>query len=109
MTQNAKYYMIVGTYTSPCKSQGLYVYQFDSNTAEMKYESVAEAEFPSLFTLTRNQNFLYAVSEIEQGRINAFAFDSKKGILKFLNSQPSGSSGPTYISVDDHLIASYNL
>lgn len=101
MAQNTKFHMIVGTYTSEGKSEGLYVYDFDALTAEIKFKTLARTGSPSYFTLTPDKRFLYSVSENDESSINAFAFDAKTGGLKFLNSVPSGGSGPTYISVDD--------
>jgi len=98
--QSEKYYMLVGTYTSPGKSEGIYVYEFDSQTGDMTYKSKAIIESPAYFTLTKERKFLYAVTEGKESKISSFAFDAKTGALNFLNSQPSGSNGPTYISVD---------
>ncbi|HEY0772369.1 MAG TPA: lactonase family protein [Sphingobacteriaceae bacterium] len=102
MTLNKKYYLFVGTYTSPGRSEGIYVFEFDTQTAGTKYKSVAVISNPSYFALTRDQRFLYAVSEDQESRISGFAFNPKNGELRFLNSQLSGGAGPTYISVDDN-------
>ncbi len=100
LAQTAKYHLLVGTYTSQGKSEGIYVYEFDSQTGEIMYKSKAIIESPAYFALTKDRNFLYAVTEGKESKINSFAFDAKTGTLNFLNSQPSGSNGPTYISVD---------
>ena len=73
---------MIGTYTTPGKSEGIYVYEFDSQSGEMKYKSKT-----------------IIVSEGASSKISSFAFNSKTGDLNFLNNQSSGSSGPTYISV----------
>lgn len=98
--QSAKYQLLIGTYTSPSKSEGIYIYDFDSASGEMTYKSKTIIENPSYFAVTKDQKFIYSVSEGKESKINAFAFDSKNAKLKFLNSQPSGSNGPTYVSVD---------
>lgn len=98
--QSAKYHLLIGTYTSPSKSEGIYTYEFDSATGEMTFKSKAIIESPSYFAVTKDQKFLYSVTEGKESKISAFAFDAKNGELKFLNSQPSGSGGPTHISVD---------
>ena len=98
--QTTKYHLLIGTYTSPGKSEGIYVYEFDSQTGEMTYKSKAIIESPSYFALTKDRKFVYSVTEGRGSKISAFAFNSRTGELKFLNSQPSGSNGPTYISVD---------
>jgi len=100
IAQTSKYHLLIGTYTSPGKSEGIYVYEFDSQSGGMTYKSKAIIESPSYFTLTKDRKFVYAVSEGASSKINSFAFDAKTGSLNYLNSQPSGSNGPTYISVD---------
>lgn len=100
MAQSTKYHLLIGTYTSPGKSEGIYVYEFDSQSGALTYKSKAIIESPSYFDLTRDRKFLYAVTEGRGSKISSFAFDAKTGALNFLNSQPSGSNGPTYISVD---------
>lgn len=98
--QSPKYHLLIGTYTSPGKSEGIYVYEFDSGSGAMTFKSKAMIESPSYFALTTNRKFVYAVTEGKGNKISSFAFDTKTGNLNFLNSQPSGSNGPTYIAVD---------
>ncbi|HXH98859.1 MAG TPA: lactonase family protein [Sphingobacteriaceae bacterium] len=98
--QDTKYHMLIGTYTSPGKSEGIYVYEFDTQTASIAYKNKTVISSPSYLAVTKDRKFVYAVSEASASKINAFAYNSKNGVLTFLNSQPSGSSGPTYISVD---------
>jgi len=98
--QTTKYHLLIGTYTSPGKSEGIYVYEFDSQTGEMTYKSKAIIESPSFFALTKDRKFVYSVTEGRGSKISALSFNSRTGELTFLNSQPSGSNGPTYISVD---------
>ncbi|MDO8991712.1 MAG: lactonase family protein [Daejeonella sp.] len=100
LAQSTKYHLLIGTYTSPGKSEGIYVYEFDSQSGDMTYKSKVIIESPSYFALTNDKKFVYAVTEGRGSKISALAFDSKTGELRFLNSQPSGSNGPTYISVD---------
>ena len=33
--QQNKFNLVVGTYTTPCESKGIYVYDFDSNTGNV--------------------------------------------------------------------------
>src|SRR5690606_32280584 len=55
---------------------------------------------PSYFAVTKDRKFVYAVSEDRSRNISALSFNSHTGDLTLLNSVPSGSGGPTYISVD---------
>ena len=100
IAQLTKYHLLIGTYTSPGKSEGIYVYEFDSQNGEMTYKTKAILESPSYFAVTKDRKFVYSVTEGKESKISSLAFDSKTGELKFLNSQPSGSNGPTYVSVD---------
>lgn len=98
--QGTKYHMLVGTYTAPGKSEGIYVYEFDTQNANLTYKSKVAIGSPSYFAVTNDRKFVYAVSEDRSRNISALSFDSHTGDLKLLNSVPSGSGGPTYISVD---------
>jgi 6-phosphogluconolactonase len=98
--QDQKYHLLVGTYTSPGKSEGIYVYEFNSENGELTYKSKLALESPSYFAVSSDRKFVYTVGESKESNISALAFDSKKGELSLINSMPSGSAGPTHISVD---------
>lgn len=98
--QDSKYHLLVGTYTSPDKSEGIYVYDFDTRDASTTFKSKVVLGSPSYFAVTKDRKFVYAVSEDRSKNINALSFDAKTGELKLLNSVPSGGAGPTHISVD---------
>ena len=98
--QSQKYHLLVGTYTSPGKSEGIYVYEFNTENGDMKYKSKVILESPSYFAVSPDRKFVYSVSESKESKINALSFDAKSGELKLINSRPSGSAGPTHISVD---------
>lgn len=98
--QETKYHLLVGTYTAPGKSEGIYVYEFNTENGDLKYKSKVALESPSYFAISTDHKFVYAVGEGKGSKISALSFDAKTGDLKVLNSQPSGSSGPTHISTD---------
>lgn len=98
--QGQKYHLLVGTYTSPGKSEGIYVYEFNTENGEIAYKSKLALESPSYFAVSADRKFVYSVSESKESKISALAFDSKTGELRLINSQPSGSAGPTHISID---------
>jgi 6-phosphogluconolactonase len=98
------YKLLVGTYTKPGKSDGIYVYAFNSKTGEFSYKSeINGVKDPSFLTVSRDKKFVYAVNELSggDGSVSAFSFDPATGQLHFLNSMGSGGNGPCYISVDD--------
>ena len=101
--QNPIFYLLVGTYTkAPGKSEGIYVYKFNPNKAEVTPVGSIKAENPSYLAISKDQKFVYAVNEngADKGAVSAFSFDKQKGELHFINSVPSGGDNPAYLSVD---------
>lgn len=97
------YNLIVGTYTKPGKSEGIYVYGFDAKSGETKYKAKATGILnPSFLAISADNKHVYSVSEGDgQGMINAFSFDPATGKLTFMNSVSSGGDGPCYVSADN--------
>lgn len=97
----SEFYMLVGTYTSG-KSEGIYVYKFNSKTGDLTYVSKATGlKNPAFLSFSPNQKYVYSVGETDKnGSVNAFSFDKKNGKLTFLNSQPSNGSGPCHVTTD---------
>lgn len=102
------FYLFIGTYTlgannSANGSKGIYVYDFDAATGDMKPLSTAEAENPSYLALSPKGDALYCTDETsgqKPGAVSAFSFDKKTGQLQFLDKQASGGDGPCYVAVD---------
>lgn len=98
--------VFIGTYTGP-KSKGIYVARWDARTGRLSApELAAETVNPTFLAVHPNQRVLYAASEINRfegkpaGAVAAFAIDRATGRLSLLNQQPSGGTGPCYVSVD---------
>src|SRR5260221_14769379 len=87
------HYLLIGTYTSG-KSEGIYVYKFNSQTGDFSYVSTAKnVSNPSYLAVSPNEKFVYAANENHNkdnsgGEITSFSFDKKTGILTELNKQP---------------------
>ena len=101
-----EYYLVVGTYTSG-ESKGIYVYRFDTKTAEATLVSETETSNPSYIAVSPNQRFIYAVNENDDstmyttgGSVAAFAFDKQTGKLSAINKQYSGGKHPCYVTID---------
>ena len=99
-------FLLIGTYTAG-KSEGIYVYDFDSKTADSKLVSVAKTSNPSFLAVSPNEKYVYAVNENADssrfttgGSMAAFSFDKKKGVLSFINKESSGGKHPCYVAVD---------
>jgi 6-phosphogluconolactonase len=99
-----QHYLITGTYTAG-NSEGIYVYQFNSNDGSVKAVSSVKISNPSFVAVSPDEKYIYSVEENAAnkglgGEITAFSFDKKTGTLSFLNRQPSGGDHPCYVSVD---------
>ena len=100
--KNRAYYLLIGTYTISSKSDGIYVYNFNSQTGDLNLQSkVAGEENPSYLDISRDGKKVYCVNEVRDGQISAFDFNTSSGELLFLNRVSSGGSGPCYVTVDD--------
>lgn len=99
--QSATFNLLIGTYTHPGKSDGIYVYSFNGETGEFSYKAEAPGiKNPSFLTITKDRKFLYTVSEASDGTVSAYTFDPVSGKLIFLNSVSSGGNGPCYVATD---------
>jgi len=95
--------LLIGTYTIPGKSDGIYVYTFNSETGEFRYKAeVTGIKNPSYLVISNDRRNVYAVSEQGDGKgsVSAYAFDAASGKLILLNTVSAGGDGPCYISVD---------
>jgi len=97
-------YLVTGTYTSG-KSEGIYVYQFNSADGTAKAISQVKISNPSFVAVSPNEQFVYSVEEDaaangKGGEITAFSFNKKTGSLIFINRQLTGGDHPCYVSVD---------
>ena len=105
ITKAQQHYLITGTYTSG-KSEGIYVYQFNSDDGSAKAVSSIKISNPSFVAVSPDEKFVYSVEEEaakngKEGEITAFSFNKKTGILSFVNRQPTGGDHPCYVSVDN--------
>jgi len=104
-TSNAQeHYLLVGTYDSP-KSEGIYVYKFNTETGTAKEVSHIKTPNPSFLSISPDGKFVYAVAETapqdgKGGDIAAFSFNKEKGTLTFINKQHSGGDHPCHVDVD---------
>ena len=113
---NQNQILYVGTYTSG-KSEGIYVYHFDSATGALSRINSIKSVNPSFLTIDRSKRFLYAVNEVGEyagkpgGGVSAFAIERTTGNLRVLNEQATQGADPCYLSVDSRkrvlLVANY--
>lgn len=105
MTQsNDIHYLITGTYTTDSKSEGIYVFEFNSRDGSCKPVSQVKISNPSFVAVSPDEKFVFAVTENRTrnngGEVSSFAFDKKTGTLTPVNRQPSGGDAPCYTELD---------
>ncbi len=74
--QQNKFNLVVGTYTTPCESKGIYIYDFDSNTGNVTLKGTSENILNlSYLTLSDVNKRVYAVNQNdESSTVSSFAF-----------------------------------
>jgi 6-phosphogluconolactonase len=100
-------WVYVGTYTD-----NIHIYRLDAKLGALRAVGTAKgARRPSYLAIAAQQGILYAVNELEQGAVTAFAIDRQTGELRKLNQQTSQGNAPCYVSVDPSgkfvLVANY--
>lgn len=101
LSDKTSMYLLVGTYTSG-SSEGIYIYKFDTVSGYSEFKNAVKVKDPSYVAISKDERFVYAVSETNDSKaaINAFAFDKESGNLKHLNTQLTGGADPCYLSID---------
>ncbi len=96
-------YLFVGNYTNGVPAKGIFVYDFNNQTGQLKRVShVPNITNPSFISIAPNGQYLYACTETKMpnaGSVSAFKIDSVNGRLTFINKQASGGENPVYVSV----------
>lgn len=110
--QKNKLNLIVGTYTNACQSRGIYVYEFDTNNANIRLKKSSDSiTNPSYLTLSKESDFVYAVKESgNESRVSALRFEPKTGRMDTINSVSSQGADPCYIINDESnvIVANYS-
>ncbi len=101
----------LGGYTQAGKGRGIYLGTLDPATGKLgPLTLAAEAKNPSFIALSPDRRTLYAALESEQ-QVAAYSVQPDR-TLQLLGAQPSGGSGPCFVSLDPagkHLfVANYN-
>lgn len=106
------YNLLVGTYTNSCKSDGIYVYDFDTATADAKPKSNSQKVVnPSFLAVSPDNKKIYSVNENgKESTVSAFHFNAKSGLVDLQNRQPSEGADPCYIINDTKnvIVANYS-
>jgi 6-phosphogluconolactonase len=88
------------------------VFRLYPESGRLEHRSSAPAgKEPSFLAVHPSGRFLFAVNEVDEGRVLAFSINQKTGELTRLNDQPSAGVGPAHLSVDRQgrflLVANY--
>jgi 6-phosphogluconolactonase len=104
--QQSHHNLIIGTYTKSCASDGMYVYDFNTETGDAQLkESTKNIVNPSFLAFSLDKKFVYSVNENgNDSQVSAFHFYSDSGNLQFLNSKSSEGNDPCYVMNDDHYV-----
>ena len=104
--------LLIGTYTNSCESKGIYVYEFNSQTADFKFKNATSKSInPSYLAVSPDHKLVYAVNENgKESTVSAFQFESKSGKLNLINKQNSEGADPCHIINDNQnvLVANYS-
>ncbi|MBC5838626.1 lactonase family protein [Flavobacterium muglaense] len=104
--------LVVGTYTNSCESKGIYVYNFDTATADFSFKNVSEnVVSPSYLTVSKDNKFIYSVNENgPESTVSAFRYAAETGKIELLNKQNANGADPCYIINDDKnvIVANYS-
>jgi 6-phosphogluconolactonase (cycloisomerase 2 family) len=96
-------YVFVGSYNSDKNKEGIYVFQLDTMTGNLKkITTVKNILNPSYLTVSPNGKYVFACTETRTpnaGSVSSFEFKPQKKTLTFINSQKSGGENPVYLSV----------
>ncbi len=94
-------YLYIGTYTRKT-SEGIYVYQFNASTGDLKLINIAkDIVNPSFLAISTDQRFLFSLDGNKVDSVNAFAIDKSTRHLTLLNSQSLGGGfGGCYLEAD---------
>lgn len=97
--QNHK--LIVGTFTRANNSEGIYIYDFDTNNAESKALSIIKSPADQGYlALSSDNKFIYSTYMLkDKSAVTAYTFNDKNAEAKLLNQLPAGQN-PCYIITD---------
>jgi 6-phosphogluconolactonase len=103
---------LVGTYTNDCKSDGIYVYDFDLKTGNTSlYNHTENVVNPSFLSISADSKMVYAVNESgAESTVSSFKYNPASGSLSFVNKQAAEGKDPCHIINDDKnvLVANYS-
>ena len=95
-------YLFVGTYADE-SDPGIHLYRFDTNTGTAKFvRNVSGIKNPSYLALSKDESFLYAVSEttVPDASVNVYSFKKMFGDIAFVDKKAIEGASPCFIWVN---------
>ena len=115
ITLNAQeeYRLLVGTYTENTPADGVYLYSFDAQTAEVRLLDMAPSGNPSFVIANPDQTRAYSVNEYNDGRQGVSSFELEADSIRGLNSviipkEQTDGEDPCNLLFDGETIISSN-
>jgi len=115
ITLNAQeeYRLLVGTYTENTPADGVYLYSFDAQTAEVRLLDMAPSGNPSFVIANPDQTRAYSVNEYNDGRQGVSSFELEADSICGLNSviipkEQTDGEDPCNLLFDGETIISSN-
>ncbi|MEO9004067.1 MAG: lactonase family protein [Ginsengibacter sp.] len=97
-----KSYVFIGSYNANKNTPGIYIYELDTSSGQLKEVSVVkDVQNSSFLTLSPDGKFVFACTSSQTpntGSVSGFAFNSTTKNLTFINSQSSGGENPVFVS-----------
>ena len=93
--------LIVGTFTRANNSEGIYIYDFDTKTADSKALSIIKSPADQGYLALSNDNkFIYSTYMLkDKSAVTAYTFNENNAEAKLINQLPAGQN-PCYIITD---------
>ena len=95
-------YLFVGTYADE-SDPGIHLYRFDTNTGTAKFvRNVSGIKNPSYLALSKDELFLYAVSEttVPDASVSVYSFKKMFGDIDFVDKKAIEGASPCFIWVN---------
>ncbi len=96
-SQAQKFNLLVGS-SSNAETDGIYVYEFNSQTGEITNKTKATVNRPTYIITSPDLKYVYSITE--SANISSFEYNKVSGELIYINKQSSGGAGPIHISED---------
>jgi len=94
-SEPSKIPLYIGTYTLPGESKGIYVYEFDTKSAQVSLKQEIETNNPSF--LAKSDKFLLAVNELTDGKQSISSFAVEGDHVNFINKLETDGGAPCHV------------